>query len=725
MSFAYIPAVVVLTAVLFFAVYYLCVLRPRKGTLDWVALQEQRVFTFAVPRHKMDRKDTLPVLLITAVYALTAFFSLGSMLAPDYQRAPALKSGESYTLELEGEAVEATGLWHYCLAGTGGYDVAVSVDGKRFATLWTRVEKDQWDRDQTVYYWADAQGLDPSYSLPQTNNHVFKWTETRTTDPYPVKFLRLTARADKDAVQLGKLLLLGQDGKPVPAQWRMADGSALPEALAYATTIDDTVPETISWRNSGYFDEIYHPRTALEHIQGQYPFENSHPPLGKLILGLGIRMFGMTPFGWRFMGTLLGVLMVPLFYLFLKNIFGKRNIAVCGTILLATEFMHLTQTRIATIDTYGVFFILLAYLFFYRWLTASATRGKRGKTSEGYGQLALSGILWGIGCACKWTVIYAGAGLAVLYVIHMVLRIRAWDKDELGRKAGLGRWLTATLGVSVLCFVIIPLIVYTLSYLPYAQAAGKPGLAGAIDEMWRNQGDMLSYHNQVHSYHPYASRWYQWLVDARPILYYYKDLGGGMVEKFSAFTNPLTTWLGLFAMITCLARCLRRVWAKLALVWSAGLGCCVVCWLVGRVENGDFDPALTAQQLTWRFLLMGLCLAVYLAAATAIVLLLDKRPSALAVFVSVGFAAQFLPWVCIGRITFAYHYFPATLFLILGICMLFDDLMSCPRARWRWPVYGVTAGSVALYAMFYPYLTGLAMPTWYFSNFLQFLPSWV
>ena len=67
--------------------------------------------------------------------------------------------------------------------------------------------------------------------------------------------------------------------------------------------------------DSSYFDEIYHPRTALEHLNEIYPYEVSHPPLGKLIMGIGIRAFGMTPFGWRFMGTLLGVLMLPILYI--------------------------------------------------------------------------------------------------------------------------------------------------------------------------------------------------------------------------------------------------------------------------------------------------------------------------------------------------------------------------------------------------------------------------
>ena len=88
-----------------------------------------------------------------------------------------------------------------------------------------------------------------------------------------------------------------------------------------------------TYMNSTYFDEIYHPRTALEHLNNVYPYEVSHPPLGKLIISIGIMIFGMVPFGWRFMGTLFGVLMVPVLYVFLKNLFGKTPVAVCGTCL--------------------------------------------------------------------------------------------------------------------------------------------------------------------------------------------------------------------------------------------------------------------------------------------------------------------------------------------------------------------------------------------------------
>lgn len=92
--------------------------------------------------------------------------------------------------------------------------------------------------------------------------------------------------------------------------------------------------------------------------------------MGKLLIALGIEIFGMTPFGYRFMGTFFGVLMLLPLYVLLKSMFGKTKVALCGTTIFAFEFMHFTQTRIATIDTYGVFFTLTSFLFLWRWMTA-------------------------------------------------------------------------------------------------------------------------------------------------------------------------------------------------------------------------------------------------------------------------------------------------------------------------------------------------------------------
>ena len=65
-----------------------------------------------------------------------------------------------------------------------------------------------------------------------------------------------------------------------------------------------TVPYTPTYMNGSYFDEIYHARTAYEHLHQIEPYESTHPPLGKVLMSIGIYVFGLNPFGWRIIGTL-------------------------------------------------------------------------------------------------------------------------------------------------------------------------------------------------------------------------------------------------------------------------------------------------------------------------------------------------------------------------------------------------------------------------------------
>ena len=593
-------------------------------------------FRFAGTCHPMVRRDVLPVLLITAVYAVTAFAHLGSFQAP--QNAWDFGDGKTETFVLP-ESVLVSKLWYYPQLGTGKYQVEISADGTTWLSLWSKTDPE--DEDESIYYWADGADFEDSYALTQNYNQLFKWNEIELDNPQYIRYLRITGQSNKGLLELGELALFDEAGN------RIDPGA--PDNPLFDE--QDTVPESISYYNSAYFDEIYHPRTAYEHIQGVYPYEISHPPLGKLILGMGIRLFGMTPFGWRFMGTLFGVGMLPLLYVFLKNLFGRTSIATCGTILLAADFMHLTQTRLATIDTYAFFFILLMYYFMYRYLVLPAGASFKRCALP----LFLSGLFWGIGAASKWTVIYGCTGLVVLYFIGLYQKLRDWPEET--RRERLG-WTVKILAFSVLVFALIPAVIYTLSYLPYAAASGDLSLQNLIHEMWENQKYMLSYHSGVNDSHPYSSRWYQWLLDIRPILYYMDNSVSGYTTRFAAFVNPVVCWGGLLAILSTAVQAVRR---------RCGI----------------------------------------------------------ALFLFIGYLAQLVPWFFIGRTTFAYHYFPSVLFLVLALGYVFytlsqqEDLVS-----WKPAMYAVTGGAVGLYALFYPVLVGIQIPSWYGTYILRWFPSW-
>ncbi len=713
----------------FFAYYWWC-LRPRPRSLEWIALAEEqsapRRLTLTLKHHPMERGDALPLLLLTAVYALTAFFQLGDFNAP--QSMVKFQQGDSYEFSYN-QPVTVDTVSLYTSLGTGYYTLEWEEEDGR----WYSLRPEQYYN--SLFKWhileldrnVDQNGLE----ITKDNDNL----DAEPLGPITAARFRITASsAPRDEGLWLSELALWSGGKALPQPDHVDEGTA---ALFDE---HELWSDRYTYMNSTYFDEIYHPRTAYEHLNNVYPYEVSHPPLGKLIISIGIAMFGMVPFGWRFMGTLFGVLMVPILYVFLKNLFGKTPVALCGAALFTFDFMHLVQTRIATIDTYGVFFILVSYYFMYRWLAVPAGKKLRHYVLP----LFLSGLFWGVGCASKWTVVYAGAGLALLWLLGMIFKAGDWHEAELAAQTQpvppeVRREVTeamfreeqpawtpprvpsftahawGTVGLSVVFFVVIPLMIYTASYFPYAAAKGNggsflelagqsagwfweclperleqypeqmarvtenlaregktPGVADRIgaffqaipdqsgnpvDLMLRNQYFMLTYHQSVHTPHPYQSNWYQWIIDARPILYYQDFSVQGMRGIFASFNNPLVSWAGLLAFFAVAVQMVRRKCGK-------------------------------------------------------------------ALFIVLATLSQFVPWTAIGRVLFAYHYFPTVLFLCFAIAYLMDDMLNRKREWAGLAVYGFTGCAGLLYAIFYPELIGISVPNWYATYFLRWFPSW-
>jgi hypothetical protein len=70
--------------------------------------------------------------------------------------------------------------------------------------------------------------------------------------------------------------------------WMNANGDLIKSSCTLSGLCDeaDVIPDSSSYLNSSYFDEIYHARTAWEHLNRIWPYEISHPPLGKELLSL-------------------------------------------------------------------------------------------------------------------------------------------------------------------------------------------------------------------------------------------------------------------------------------------------------------------------------------------------------------------------------------------------------------------------------------------------------
>ena len=543
-------------------------------------------------RKRIDHLDVVFMAVITLVFGIVDFTHLGSRSAPETFVRPV---DESAVITFEEPCIPAE-IDFYTGVGYGEFAFELTADGENYFTA--------------ASFLLDA-------------GDVLRWQKLSTANTGEVTGGRI---AGTGTAYLGEAAFFDGNGN------RIAFRSSVPEICDE----QDTVCREYSFLNSSYFDEIYHARTAWEHLNNVAPYEISHPPLGKIIIGIGISLFGMNPFGWRFSGTLFGVLMLPAMYVFLKKLFGSRQAAACGTVVFATDFMHFVQTRIATIDTYAVFFILLMYLGMAVFLMTDSLKA-----------LALSGISFGLGCACKWTCVYAGAGLAVLWAGYWIGH----------RKRGFPAFVKNCL-FCVGFFVVMPCLIYYLAYIPYGRAAGIKGVFNReyLDIVLSNQTYMFTYHAGLVAEHPYSSRWYQWLLDIRPILYYLQYFDDGSRSSFGAFLNPVLCWGGLLALAVCLYRAIFR---------------------------------------------------------------LDRT----AMFILIGYLAQLLPWVLVTRLTFAYHYFPCCVFLVLAIGYVFR-LMEDGTPHCRVYLWGFAGLSAAVFVLFFPALTGLRVDNAAATQLMGWLPTW-
>lgn len=451
----------------------------------------------------MTRRDWLFLAVITLGYAVVAFFGLGDRVGVESWETFS-HGGDSRVVTLS-EASDISRIQYFCGATVGNYTLEWSSDGVN---------------------WQGGEKLEQNYVA------VLKWQEFVPAAPLKnVKQIRFTA--DRGDLTLGEVALRDGDGALL-----RASGGALTDERGL-------VPAGESYLNSSYFDEIYHARTAWEHLTNRNPYEITHPPLGKLLIGLGIRAFGMNPFGWRFTGVLFGVLMLPLLYLLLKWMLGSTPVSACVTAVFALDFMHFTQTRISTIDTYGVFFTLLMYLFFYRYFVQPYDTPLKQTLPP----LLLSGLSFALGVVSKWTCVFGGAGLAVLWLVRQIERLLYARRRSIPNQ--VRDYLLPTIGWSCLFFLGFPVVCYLLAYIPYGTAAGVKLLStDYLRVILDNIKYMYSYHSGLDATHPYSSPWWKWVLDIRPILYYL-DYSADKVTKsaFGAWGNPLFWWTGLGAML--------------------------------------------------------------------------------------------------------------------------------------------------------------------------------
>ena len=584
----------------------------------------------------VNRSEILLMTVITVAYLLLALYNLGSSVSPETNFKPTRENtGESVIVSFDEKQDITRVMYHTVLAGVN--------------------EREDWYGGILSYKIEYFDEEADEYLLLMDIKHFefYKWysndvnvstDKLKITATQPVHYISEIGflKSPSDGVnEEFEIISPVKVMEVIPATG--AENSS--EISDYEEWFDeqDTIVFTQNYMNSTYFDEVYFPRTAYEHMNGLKVYETTHPPLGKVIQAVGMSVFGTNPFGWRIMGTLFGAAMIPLMFLLAKKMFNNTFFAFLASALMLFDTMHFAQTRLATIDSYPLVFIMLMYYFMYDIFMCKSYEVKFNKHVL---SLGLCGLCFGLGASSKWIGFYAAFGLAILLFLSKGMEIYDYKKLAVAtpevkeEKWYKNYYLNNIFLVALLCFaffIIVPVIIYCLSYIPYVSAEGENGNLFQI--IIRNQKEMFNYHSGLLAPHGSSSEWWQWILDLKPFWYYRGTSSNGFISTIVSFGNPVVWWSGIIALFS---------------------GC-------------------------------------YIGMKKA-----DKR----VIFILVGFASQLLPWMLIFRASFIYHYFSCLPFLILFIVYVIKHLYDT-RVIQKWMIIAFLVVVALTFFIFYPVISGM------------------
>lgn len=670
----------------------------------------------------LTRLDRIVLIVLLALYSMMAFLNLGTTVFPS--KAWEGEYGETAIIDLGG-VTRVSEIWFNGNIAEGTIDI--------------------YDDD------------DNFVEFEQDYGDMFEW-HTKSVS-METEYVRLLV-SDGEAA-FNEIALFDEDGDRIDAYVYVqedANGNDMFPAQQRLMDEQNTVPDAPSYLNGMYFDEIYHARTAYEVVRdtdlyfegrsvgvkdfsyvqrnGYAIYEWTHPQLGKVLIAAGIRLFGMNPFGWRFTGTLFGVLILLVLYILAKRIFKRTDFALVTGGLFAFDCMHYSQTRIATIDVYALFFTLLMFLFMLDYLELNRTDAPFGKKLI---PLGLSGLSFGLGAASKWTCFYSGAGLAILFFGSFILRCIDIAKERnADRKAG-----REPKRIAINPIPTLP-VLYTIgTALLYAAA------------------NMGSWQNVLFQRIKYDMEWYDMFLSEAywiPMLilillsiasaFVYRILcrGKELDQRVNEQLQTLVLCCVFFILIpvviyyacsysfylsenrNTLHDQIKCLWDKQLSMYRyhAGLDATHPCqsawyewplaeksvWFYSGYPEGKLSNiSSTGNPAVW-----------YVSAFGAVLMAVEwcfdrtRRTREMTV-VFVGILAGLLPWALVTRCVFLYHYFSALPFVMLAaVALLYGFEQKIPELR---PVKWVWLGFAALFfVLMYPAISGTPC-SWGYAGFIE------
>ena len=343
-----------------------------------------------------------------------------------------------------------------------------------------------------------------------------------------------------------------------------------------------------------------------------------HPPLGKVLIAVGEWLFGLTPFGWRFMAAVVGTLSILLVARITRRMTRSTMLGCIAGLLMSLDGLELVLSRTAILDIFVMFWALAAFgmLVLDRdaaraklvdaAIAAGAT-GEPGEELDGGGprlgirwRRVLAGVFLGFSCASKWNGIWfviAFAGLAL-----------AWDlgaRHALGYKERLAGALRSDAKWLPVTFLAVPFAAYAASWTGwFASSLGYDrnwaALAGnhipiwsTLDSWYQYQKSMLSFGLGLTSKAGYVSEPWSWIYLGRPVSFFYQAPKGcgasSCSQEVLAIGTPAIWWASMLALAFCIGWWIsRRDWRAGSVLVAVAAGWLPWFWFALHDQRTEY-----------------------------------------------------------------------------------------------------------------------------------------
>jgi dolichyl-phosphate-mannose--protein O-mannosyl transferase len=289
------------------------------------------------------------------------------------------------------------------------------------------------------------------------------------------------------------------------------------------------------------FDEIYYATNAQSLLQNGVEIDSKsglaqfivHPPTGKWLIAIGIKVFGYNEFGWRSAAAIVGSISIVLMYFTAKKLFNNQLLSVFSAALISMDGLHLVHSRIALLDIFLLFFIQIAVLAFL------------------HSKYWLSALTLALACSVKWSGLYVLIALA-LYVLVTDFRRHRY----LGADHPIRDLLQKNLLYRFLQFGIFPVLIYVGSWFSwFASDKGwdRNFSSNPFFSLWHYHAEILNFHTKLNDSHPYSANPWSWLIQGRPTSFFYetpKSCGGtSCSQEILAIGTPILWWAATLALL--------------------------------------------------------------------------------------------------------------------------------------------------------------------------------